>query len=100
MAGEEKWARKTSQWIVTRAAAGGQSSKIDEHDKSSGSDTGLNDSTRQLTDLRIQCIEFLSGLCCAGSDAERNTERVRENLVNILGCTEWPRKIQRGTVLL
>lgn len=38
---------------------GGQSSKIDEHDKSSAGDTGLNDSTRQPTDLRIQCIEFL-----------------------------------------
>lgn len=45
---------------VTGAAAGGHSPEIDEHDKSSGGDTGLNDSTRQPTDLRIQCIEFLS----------------------------------------
>lgn len=35
----------TSLWKVTRAATGGQSSKIDEHDKSSGGDTGLNEST-------------------------------------------------------
>lgn len=64
---------KTLPWMVIRAVAGGQSSKIDEHDKSSGSDTGLNDSTRQLTDLRIQCIEFLFwALCCT---AERPATR-------------------------
>lgn len=51
---------RTSPWrMVTGAAAGGHSPEIDEHDKSSGGDTGLNDSTRQPTDLRIQCIEFL-----------------------------------------
>lgn len=49
-----------SRWMVTGAAAGGHSPEIDEHDKSSGGDTGLSDSTRQPTDLRIQCIEFLS----------------------------------------
>lgn len=65
--------------MVTRAVAGGQSSKIDEHDKSSGSDIGLNDSTRQLTDLRIQCIEFLLGASAAPRTATRTA--LRKNLV-------------------
>lgn len=62
---------------VTGAAAGGHSPEIDEHDKSSGGDTGLNDSTRQPTDLRIQCIEFLSS-----SPAEQGWSKGREHLVN------------------